>query len=157
MSLKKCSDAISSGKPSEEHKNKFLPWSEMERRGQERFGVSHGVYIALDNGQPIVGWVRDISLGGLTFEYIKEANLPMKAYGRIELFATDKDFYIPGLPAHVVYETAVKKDPQFEAFSGTDMYQCGIKFGTMRAGQIDQLVRFIEAHATKENENRCPD
>ncbi len=49
---------------------KTMSDSKSENRRHVRFKVPESVCVALNNGKTVVGRVRNISLGGLAFEYI---------------------------------------------------------------------------------------
>ncbi len=123
-----------------------------ESRKHVRFKVIDGAYMALNNGQIVVGRIKDVSMGGLAFEYLKDAYTALSAVGHIDLFMSEKNFYLTGLPSRVVYELAVPKDPTFETFSTVDMYKCGIRFGGLEEGQIAKLVEFIRIHDPEREE-----
>lgn len=118
--------------------------SEGENRRHARITVSEGAFVALYSGQTVVGRVKDISLGGLAFEYIKDAYLPLTAAGKIDLFSSEQDFRLSDFPGNVVYECPVKKDPLFAPFSSIDMCKCGIRFKKLREDQLQDLVQFID-------------
>lgn len=105
-----------------------------------------GAYMALSNGQIVVGRIKDVSLGGLAFEFVKDIYMALTAVGHIDLFMSEKNFYLTGLPSRVVYEVAVPKDPKFATFSSVDMYKCGVRFGEMEENQIAGLGKFIRIH-----------
>ena len=118
--------------------------SESENRRHVRFPVSRGAFVALHAGQSVVGRVKDVSLGGLAFEYIKDAYLPLADTSKINLFMSEQNFYLSEIPGSVIYEAKVKKDPLFEPFSSIDMYKCGIRFKKLREDQLQDLVQFID-------------
>ena len=131
---------------------KFVSGSKKDNRRHVRFGVGEGAYVALNNGQSVVGRVKDVCLGGLAFEYIKDAYLPLTPAGHIDLFMTEKGFYLSGLPSRIVYENLVPKDPQLAMFSSINMYTCGIRFGEMEAIQIENMVQFINEYTLEGRE-----
>ena len=123
-----------------------MPNLKSENRRHARFNVSDGAYMALSNGQIVVGRIKDVSMGGLAFEFVKDAYKPLTVDGHIDLFMSEKNFYLTGLPSRVVYEVAVPKDPNFRVFSSVDMYKCGVRFGEMEEDQIAGLGKFIRIH-----------
>jgi len=119
---------------------------ETERRQFPRFSAAENAFAALRPHFNKLGTIKDISRGGLAFEYIAlEARGGDEA--AIDIFLTGNGFYLSRIPCKVVYDTPVTKDEG--AFQHLiEMRRCGIQFGEIEQPMADQLSFFLD-HYTK--------
>jgi hypothetical protein len=120
---------------------------EIERRQFPRFSVAENTFAALRPHFNKLGTIKDISRGGLAFEYIA-----LEARGgdesAIDIFLTGNGFYLSRIPCKVVYDTQmVKEEGAFQHL--IEMRRCGIQFGELEPPMAEQLSFFLD-HYTKE-------
>lgn len=117
-----------------------------DQRKTTRFLIENNVIAAFQGGFTIIGEVKDISLGGLSFEHIYDGNLiqdPLKK----EISLLVKGFSFPKMQCRLVYEIPVRPPPEYQGFT---IYfvskRCGVQFETLSEDQMAQLGSFIKAH-----------
>ena len=117
-----------------------------EKRKHSRFAVSGNAYAAYKNGLTKVGKIKDVSLGGLSFEYIDEG-YSTRQTGQIDIFTSGKAFYLPRIPVQIVYDISnpYRDGEERPYFSTIDMNRCGIRFGQLNVDQTADLQRFIRS------------
>ena len=114
----------------------------MEKRKQLRFRAHEGSYAVLKKDSVQVGQIVNISKGGLALCYIGNGE-PIKGLLNIDIFFTNQQFYLKGMPFIIVSDFFIdKKIP----FSTILMKRCCGQFGELTHGQIYQLDYFIENH-----------
>jgi hypothetical protein len=118
-----------------------------DKRKHSRFVISGNAYVAFKEGLTKIGKIKDISLGGLSFEYIDEGYVSHQP-GRMDIFTSGNAFYLPRIPGEIVYDISTLKDgdPQ-PYFSTIQMNRCGIQFGNLNDDQTADLKRFIKVFA----------
>jgi hypothetical protein len=117
---------------------------EMEKRKHTRFLAQENVVAALRNRSTRIGQVKDISLGGLSFEHIDEGDLSLNHPER-SLFLLVEDFHISRVPCRVVYDIPVREPigspPLLTQF---ETRRCGIEFVTLSEDQKAQLALLLK-------------
>ncbi len=118
-----------------------------DKRRDARYAAQENVIAALQNGGTTVGKVRDVSKGGLSFEYIiYDEDVNAKSMGR-DVFIFVDGFSIRRLPCRVVYDIPVA-EPE-----GDDLYitplttkRCGVKFETLSGEQEEKLEFLLQTY-----------
>jgi hypothetical protein len=119
---------------------------ETERRQFERFSAAGDAFAALRPHFNKLGSIKDISRGGLAFEYIALTTRGGDEMA-IDIFLTGNGFYLARVPCKVVYDTQVNKDGgDFQYL--IDVRRCGVQFGDLTTDAADQLAYFIANYAT---------
>ncbi len=121
---------------------------EAENRKTERFTVRGGAFAAFGNGLPKVGVLKDISKGGLSFEYLYDEK-PVENDSRMDIYMTRGEFFLREVPCSKVYEITPATDYDDNLFSSTIMNRCGFKFGPLSADQSVKLSSFINTYTTQ--------
>ncbi|MGQ9648293.1 MAG: PilZ domain-containing protein [Thermodesulfobacteriota bacterium] len=117
---------------------------ETDKRKDERFLVGEEVIVALRNRSSRVGRVKDISMGGLSFEHIYDEDLEGDA-SRREVSLWVDDYSMPDIPCRVVYDIPISESPEYDYLSvHFKSRRCGIQFDLLTKGQKDQLDFFIK-------------
>lgn len=120
---------------------------EAEKRMHERFLVRDGVIVALQNGASRIGKVRDISLGGLSFEHICDGNLNWVG-SRKNILLWVENFRLPSLPCRVVYDSPLPIRPEYSLLTIQLMTRrCGVRFEALTNDQANQLDLFLKTYA----------
>jgi hypothetical protein len=111
-------------------------------RGREhpRFRAKEGAYAAIKSDYSIVGLIKDISKGGMSFQYIVDGR-SIKGSLSIDIFCKGKAFNLKNIPFKITSDFQV---PNKVPFSTIALRQCGGKFREMTAKQRSQLNLFIQ-------------
>lgn len=122
----------------------MLPRDEHTRPRQfSRFKALEGTFVSIGaRSHHVSGIIRDISTGGLSFEYIPRAK-PLQKIDRIDIVSGDKKFSVKKLPCKKVYELPIT-DPYY---TPVQMYQVGVQFGEINTKHIHKLVHFLSDSA----------
>ena len=117
---------------------------ETERRKNIRFLVQGDVFAILQNGSTKIGQVKDISIGGLSFDHIYRENLSQEPFERdIALLANE--FRISKVPCRIVYDIPVPTPTEYQSLIiGLTTRRCGIQFEALSEDQIAQLDSFLK-------------
>ena len=82
----------------------------IERRKYKRYAPKLQSFAALRPEFKSVGRIKDISKGGLAFEYLAQddgKNEPPRS--EIDLFTSKGDFYIEKIPCKIIYDNEIKQ------------------------------------------------
>jgi hypothetical protein len=118
----------------------------MDKRKYPRFSVEENVIVALQNGLNRIGKVKDISLGGLSFEHIYDGNLNwMDSKKNILIWVNDCS--LPKIPCKIVYNTSLKIRPEYSLLTIQFITnRCGVQFEPLTDYQADQLDFFLKTY-----------
>ena len=116
----------------------------VERRKHKRFRVQEGAFVILSPSDTGAGRLKNISMGGLMFEYVTVKTPSINAT-ELEIFLTDSLFRLQ-VPCHSVWDLPVYKSSSFSL----QKRQCGVQFGELSSHQISRLEYFIQEHTTGE-------
>ncbi len=114
-----------------------------DRRSHKRFRVRKG---ALAFFGAVPGEITDISLSGMSVKYVpleKEAGRELQ----VDFFVPDQDFFLPGIPCHLVSDMDFPTDAPFQA---VQVKRLGIKFGELTSEQQLGLRNFFQQNALPE-------
>ena len=116
-----------------------------DRRRDERHEVKDRIFITFRPQFERIGWLTDISKGGVSFEYptIEEYSaLPEKIH--VDIFSSPRKFDLSNLPCKLVYDTPVDKGKGF--METIETRRCGMVFGEMSQNQAAQLAAVLSQH-----------
>ncbi len=116
---------------------------EVEKRKHPRCKVEKDMYVAIKDNTFQVGIIADISLDGLSFNYLEDIPLTLDQ-GDIDIFTSGKRFYIPNIPVKVIYKNRQK--PNDEEFSFITINQCGVAFDRLNENQTTQIAALLDDH-----------
>lgn len=117
-----------------------------DHRKYKRFQAPEDVFVGVGPHDIQVGRLRDISMGGLAFRYIGNGE-PVNGDHYVDLFMTDKDFYLSRVPVKAVSDVAIlSKAPS----ATTTMKRCCLKFKQLTDEQRAQLKEFIDKYTLGE-------
>ena len=111
------------------------------RRLFARFQVPEDEFQLIRQNNRTIGWLKDISLHGLSYEYIatEKQQVDLEDIG---IFSDkNKGIFLQGLSCKVVYDINV--DEESETFSVFNFRRRGLKYRTLTKGQKDRLVYLI--------------
>lgn len=109
-------------------------------RSHQRFRVKEGAYAALKDDYNILGTIKDISKGGLSFQYfVREKKVSGSL--TIDIFRNGKEFYLKNIPFKI---TSDFPESSKVPFSTIMLRNCGGKFSVLTAKQMSKLDHFIK-------------
>jgi hypothetical protein len=118
----------------------------MEKRRQIRFLAKENAFAALGAKFTKVGRVKNISTGGLAFEYITDGDGEDNA-SQLDLFVSGEEFHLPKIPCRVIYDIPARRSNGNRIFFQPFLTkQCGVKFETLTEEKKAKLDLFIEMH-----------
>jgi len=122
----------------------------MDKRKYHRFSVEENVIVALQNGLNRIGKVKDISLGGLSFEHVYEEDL-IGGDSRKSLTVWINDVNLPKIPCKIVYNNPLQTPSEYNSLAiRLITKRCGIQFESLTDQQIAQLDSFLRTYAKSE-------
>ena len=117
-----------------------------EQRISVRFLAQDNIIVALRNDFTKIGRVKDISEGGLSFEYIYEEDSGWEPSGK-DLFLWGKEFSLSEVPCRVIYDILAPTPKEYESLAIRFITRrCGVKFESLREDQMAQLGVFLKTH-----------
>ncbi|HDM75093.1 MAG TPA: PilZ domain-containing protein [Deltaproteobacteria bacterium] len=121
----------------------------VEKRRHVRYRTCDKVFAALGERFSKVGRVKDISAGGLAFEYIID-QWPSNDLTRVDIFVTGNSFHISKIPCRLVYDIIVPVPGNLITLT-PDLRpkRCGVKFVGLTEEQILQIYALIDRYAMK--------
>ncbi len=121
----------------------------VERRKQKRYRIKTGAFAAVGLPSTQNCLILDISMSGLAFRYFEGATyvkeLGQNKLGKLEIFLTDKGFYLSKMPFNTVYDAKVEREMPLASIT---MRKRGVRFGKLTRKQTSQLENFIQNHTT---------
>jgi len=120
---------------------------EEDKRKDKRFLVGEEVIVALRNSSSRVGRVKDISMGGLSFEHIYDEELEENPSKRdVSLWADNHS--MADIPCRVVYDIPISEPPEYDYLTvHFRTRRCGVQFEKLTENQETQLDSFLKTHA----------
>jgi len=117
-----------------------------EKRKFIRYQVKEKVFAALGEQFSRVGKIIDISLGGLAFDYVNEES-GNNDLTRIDIFSTANGMHLRRIPCRKIYELPITQGLEPAEDSETlNVKRCGVMFGSLSQGQIEQLKLLIDRY-----------
>ena len=115
-----------------------------ERRKYTRFLAEKDVYAALGANFAKVGKLKDISIGGLAFEYIDCTENCVQDSSRVTIFHSHNEFHLPNLACRLIWNLEISPENDDSQFIRQyAIHRCAIQFGDITAKQRKQLEFFI--------------
>lgn len=121
-----------------------------DRRKTYRFKPLKRVFVSLGSNLSQVGKIIDVSLGGLSFEFISD-KVAEESDTHVDIFTLDETYHLSGLPGSLVYQASESLPGQKEGTAETFMTRrCGIKFHNLHLEQWCKLSDLIEPDSLDE-------
>ena len=118
----------------------------LEKRKHLRFLPQENVYAALGRTYRKVGKVKDISLGGLAFEYIAGEDADENS-SVVDIFLVGVVFHLYRVPCRRVYVFDVHVPHVNNKYIKLlTTKRCGLQFGSLNEGHMAQLKLFLNTH-----------
>ena len=120
---------------------------ETERRKFTRFLAQDTAFAVLRPHFTKLGKIKDISEGGLAFDYIAYAGQKEDSSG-IDIFLSGNGFYLGRIPCKTKYD--IKISERYQASTDhMEMRRCGLQFGELTEEQAAQLADEVDQAAWK--------
>jgi hypothetical protein len=117
--------------------------AKVDRRKYSRFRVQDGAYVILKPSDIGVGRLLDISIAGLTFDYVTGRPPGLDAT-QLDIFLVDPAIHIHDLPCHLVWDLKIYEIPT----TYLHKRRCGVQFGQLTPEQTFQIEHLIKHHTT---------
>ena len=119
---------------------------EFKSRKYDRFITCENAFAALGRNYSKIGKIKDISLGGLAFEYIA-AEVENLTISDVDVFLSNSIFHLYNLPCRVIYDIKIHSPYVEDKFRQMLLTKrCGIKFQKLNKDAELQLKFFLQAH-----------
>jgi len=118
--------------------------SSEDRRKYIRYKVNKDAFAVIRTSDNKLGRIRDVSKGGLSFEYITKGD-PAEGLTELDIFTTENDFYLKLLPVQVIMDSTLESE---HVFSSLEMRRLAVQFGEMTPIQMSKLDYFLQHHTT---------
>ena len=121
-----------------------------ERRQNPRYLVKGNLIASLRNGKETIGKVKDISMGGLSFEHMEPVDEKRSNRESLErnLYLLD-DFNLSRIPCRIVYDYPVQLIKSTEYLKlplNSKTRRCGVQFQALSDEHQGQLELLLETH-----------
>jgi len=117
-----------------------------EKRKIERFIPQENTFAAFGNGLTKLGKVKDISRGGLSFEYLYDSE--SDSNGKlVDIWMSSTEYVLRDVPCSKVYDIRSATDYENHPFTSTIMNRCGLQFRALSADRSAKLSFFLNACA----------
>jgi len=112
------------------------------KRSHQRYQVKEGAYAAITSDYNIIGLIKDISKGGLSFQYVANGK-KLNGLLTVDIFSNGKSFYLKAMPIKTITDFYVDNKVPFSTIM---LRQCCGKFADLTDKQISQLDHFIKSY-----------
>ena len=127
----------------------------IEKRLLMRYPAIDGIVVAVRPHKEILGYMIDISLGGLSFRYI-EAALDKPSSNELTILVSSPRFCLDRIPYQTVADFEI---PAEFSFSSIRIRRRCVEFGPLNGEQhraIEDLILTCSLLSSRPNENRPP-
>jgi len=123
----------------------------MDKRKHPRFLVEGEAVVALQNGVNKIGKVKDVSLGGLSFEHIYETDLNW-VHSKKHLFLWVNDFTLHKIPCRIVYDFPLPTPSEYKSLAvQLTTHRCGVAFEFLTDDQADRLNFLLKTYTDQKD------
>ena len=99
----------------------------IDRREFVRHQIRPHKIFLFSNHSPVKGWGKDISKGGMAFEYIPTEDCEPKSEIRLILAGDEVPFYLPDLFCKTIYDVEVDKNSR-SSKKRIGLRRCGVQY-----------------------------
>lgn len=115
----------------------------IERRKFTRYIVPESAISFYSNHSPIHGWVKDISYGGMAFEYTLMDDCEIKPEIRLILMSETFPLYLSDVSCKVIYDTKIN-DGEWTS-EENDTRRCGVQYHRLDMETQDRLTHLLDS------------
>ena len=119
----------------------------IHRRQFERFKIPADTIYLFSNFSPIKGWVKDISKGGMAFEYSPEEGCEPEPEIRVIIASDRLPFYLPDITCKTIYNIMVYKNDRILKRIG--VMQCGLQYKGLNGETAEKLAVLLKSEILK--------
>lgn len=119
---------------------------EREKRKSHRFRVEANAFAAFGDDMNKVGVIKDISRGGLSFEYLCD-DTSCRDSEFMDIWMASAPVQLRDVPCKKVYDISPSPEPENSRISTAIMNRCGLRFGPLSAEHSATLSSLISAFA----------
>jgi hypothetical protein len=120
---------------------------ERERRKFKRLSVLDTAFAVFSPNYAKLGKIKDISRGGLSFEYIGEEGLEVEDdSSQIDILFSGGGLYMTEIPVKTTNDIRIQKSHTFT--SRVQIRRCGVQFGELTLGQTALLDFLLGSYTT---------
>ncbi|MGV7224758.1 MAG: PilZ domain-containing protein [Nitrospinales bacterium] len=120
---------------------------DIEKRKYVRFLPQPNAYAALGSSYTKIGKIRDISMGGLAFEYYCGSEDLDQYDSTVTVFITVNSFYLENIPCRMISDQPKSNSNKASVLSANYMVkQCGLQFMNISEDQRQRLEYFLNNH-----------
>ena len=117
-----------------------------ERRKYTRFRAQDTAYASVGADYTHVGRLIDISIGGLSLEYLTDDNAQL-INPPVDIFVCEKNFHLSKLPCKIIYNMRLGALGKTQALTnGLIRKRCGLEFESLSKPHKKQLESFLRNH-----------
>jgi len=117
-----------------------------EKRRHERYPVRQNLLLAFKSRPVRVGTVRDISRGGVSFDFVYVTPWAEEAGTReVELFDYNSDFCVENLCCRIAHECEIQSE-------NISVMRCGLEFDGISGEQLEIIDEIIDRFASSTGE-----
>ena len=122
----------------------------VERRKYKWYPADRGSLVMLKPNTCGVGQIIEISVGGLTFDYMTGKSPSMEAT-ELRIFVPCSSFLLNGIPCEGIWDLGLYEVPRTPLVKR----RCRVKFGKLTPHQASQIEHFIENHTISRTRNKA--
>jgi len=112
-----------------------------ERRKFIRYVLPYGMLYVFDHYSTRVGWVSDVSMGGLSFNYSRKISADLEP-AIIDIIAGSS--YLATIPCQKIF---TNKGGKKSNMSGDfEIIRCGLQFGMLSKNKQEKLTELIDKY-----------
>jgi c-di-GMP-binding flagellar brake protein YcgR len=115
----------------------------IERRKFMRYQVLDDTLYIFSEDSTVMGWVKDISIGGMAIRYCPVEDLKPKPEIRLILSGDKIPVYLPDIPCKTIYD--IKVDENDRPFERSGTRHCGLQFGRLDTGMKEKLTDLLSS------------
>ena len=115
----------------------------IDRREFVRHQIRPHKIFLFSNHSPVKGWGKDISKGGMAFEYIPTEDCEPKSEIRLILAGDEVPFYLPDLFCKTIYDVEVDKNSGSSKRIG--LRRCGVKYKKLDPEMQEKLTFLLSS------------
>ena len=128
----------------------------IDKRKHIRFLSQDDAFAAL--GFRTVGRIKNISIGGLAFEYVNISEISDQVSSnrdtfeslQASIFLSKNNFHLSNVPCKIIYDiNAPVPDKHQEFITSLKHRLCGVKFGMLSEDMTAKLEFFLKNHTTE--------
>jgi len=115
-----------------------------ERREFVRYPIKPHTIFLYSNYSPVNGWLKDISEGGMAFEYIPNDGCEPKPEIRLILTGDEVPFYLPDIPCKTIYAVEVDKNSRASK-QRIGLHRCGVQYEKLDPEMQEKLTFLLSS------------